>query len=117
MNKTTQTILIGILIVSSLLVQTEQPRATTTIRPLQEGIIYVDDNNTNGPWDGTSAHPYQHIQDAIENATTENTIYLYKGIYTEHITIDITVSWTTITHFVIDIIVVIKEFLIAFEIC
>ncbi len=94
MNKTTQTILIGILIVSSLLVQTEQPRATTTIRPLQEGIIYVDDNNTNGPWDGTSAHPYQHIQDAIENATTENTIYLYKGIYTEHITIGKTLTIT-----------------------
>jgi hypothetical protein len=24
-------------------------------------IIYVDDDNTSGPWDGTLEHPYNHI--------------------------------------------------------
>ena len=29
--------------------------------------IYVDDDNTAGPWDGTLEHPYQHIQDGVNN--------------------------------------------------
>ncbi len=59
---------------------------TTTI------TIYVDDNNTIGPWDGTPAHPYQHIQDAIDNATQGDTIYVYKGIYPEQIIINKTLT-------------------------
>ena len=27
--------------------------------------IYVDDDDTQGPWDGTTEHPYQYIQDGI----------------------------------------------------
>jgi len=48
-------------------------------------ILYVDDNNTNGPWNGSIEHPYQHIQDAIENATNYTEIYVFKGIYNEKI--------------------------------
>jgi parallel beta-helix repeat protein len=44
-------------------------------------IIYVDDENTEGPWDGTLEHPYQHIQDGINNASSGDTIYVFNGIY------------------------------------
>ncbi len=31
-------------------------------------IFYVDDDNTQGPWNGTEEHPFQNIQDAIDAA-------------------------------------------------
>ena len=49
--------------------------------------IYVDDNNTEGPWDGTQEHPYQFIQDGINNASNGDTIYVFNGVYTETIQI------------------------------
>jgi len=30
--------------------------------------IYVDDDNTSGPWDGTIEHPYQYIEDGVDAA-------------------------------------------------
>jgi nitrous oxidase accessory protein NosD len=50
-------------------------------------IIYVDDDNTEGPWDGTTVHPYRSIQQAIDNATEGDTIFVYSGMYCEHVTI------------------------------
>ena len=44
-------------------------------------IIYVDDDNTEGPWDGTLEHPYRYIQDAIDNASYGDTIRVYAGVY------------------------------------
>ena len=49
--------------------------------------IYVDDNNTVGPWDGTLQHPYQHIQDGINNATIGDTVYVFSGYYYEQVSI------------------------------
>jgi nitrous oxidase accessory protein NosD len=49
------------------------------------GIIYVDDDNSQGPWDGTLEHPYQFIQDGVDNANTKDTVYVFEGIYTENI--------------------------------
>lgn len=43
--------------------------------------IYVDDDNTNGPWYGTPEHPYCFIQNAIENASSGDTIRVFEGIY------------------------------------
>lgn len=42
---------------------------------------YVDDDNTEGPWDGTEAHPFQYIQDAIDQADQYNTIIVRPGTY------------------------------------
>jgi nitrous oxidase accessory protein NosD len=50
--------------------------------------IYVDDNNTIGPWDGSTEHPYQHIQDGIDNVTDEDTVYVFNGIYYENVVIN-----------------------------
>ena len=50
--------------------------------------IYVDDDNTTGPWDGTLAHPYQYIQDAIDAAAPYDNIYVLSGTYYEQISVD-----------------------------
>ena len=49
---------------------------------------YVDDNNTEGPWDGTVDHPYKKIKDAVENATESDEINVFSGKYYERITLD-----------------------------
>jgi len=49
--------------------------------------IYVDDDNTSGPWDGTETNPYQRIQDAVDNATEHDLIIVKDGIYIENIII------------------------------
>jgi parallel beta-helix repeat protein len=50
--------------------------------------IYVDDNNTEGPWDGTIDYPYQYIQDGIDNATDDDTIYVSYGKYYERVKVN-----------------------------
>ena len=55
---------------------------------LTQQIIYVDDDNTQGPWNGTLQYPYQYIQDAIDTAQSGDCIYVFNGIYYENIYID-----------------------------
>ena len=50
----------------------------------QEDIIYVDDDNTEGPWDGSMEHPYNIIQYAIENASNGDTVFVFSGIYSDY---------------------------------
>jgi parallel beta-helix repeat protein len=51
-------------------------------------ILYVDGDNTMGPWDGTQEHPYQYIQDAIDAAGDGYTIFVYNGLYLENLNIN-----------------------------
>ena len=50
-------------------------------------IIYVDDDNIFGPWDGSVDYPYQEIQDGIDNTDTGDTVYVFNGTYWESINV------------------------------
>ncbi len=58
----------------------------------QFSILYVDDDNTIGPWDGSEEHPYQTISEAINNAYEGWTIYVKNGIYHENLVINKTIN-------------------------
>jgi parallel beta-helix repeat protein len=56
----------------------------------EDGIlntIYVDDDNIEGPWDGSIEHPFRFIQDAIDFSEDEDKIIVFSGIYSEDIII------------------------------
>jgi len=67
---------------------------TTPIQILSKNIIYVDDDNTAGPWNGTIDYPYQFIQDGIDNANADDTIFVFNGTYFENIMINKKISLT-----------------------
>jgi parallel beta-helix repeat protein len=52
-----------------------------------KSIIYVDDNNSAGPWDGTQEHPYEHIQDGVDHASAEDTVFVFAGRYHERVNV------------------------------
>jgi parallel beta-helix repeat protein len=54
--------------------------------------IYIDDDNIEGPWYGTILYPYQFIQDGIDNASYNDTIFVLNGTYYENIFINTTVN-------------------------
>ncbi len=54
----------------------------------ESNTIYVDDDNTEGPWDGSPEHPYQFIQDGIDASVDLDTIFVYQGTYDENIVIE-----------------------------
>lgn len=66
----------------------------TYIQPVKTDAktIYVDDDNTMGPWDGTKDHPYQNITTALQSASAWSTIYVCNGTYYESIVVNKTVS-------------------------
>jgi nitrous oxidase accessory protein NosD len=53
--------------------------------PLPKSTIYVDDSNTQGPWNGSIDYPYQTINEGIFHATDGDTIYVFSGLYHETI--------------------------------
>jgi len=56
--------------------------------PNSEGnTIYVNDDNMQGPWDGSIEHPYQYIQDGIDKARNNDTVFVFRGTYTENLKI------------------------------
>ena len=50
--------------------------------------IYVDNDNIEGPWDGSYEHPYKNIQDGINNANDGDIAYVFSGTYTENLVVD-----------------------------
>ena len=51
--------------------------------PTLNKTIYVDDDNIEGPWDGSIAHPYQTINDGVKASIDGDTVYVNSGIYGE----------------------------------
>ena len=50
--------------------------------PISAGkTIYVDDDNVNGPWDGTIRHPFRTIKDGYDAASNGTTIFVFCGNY------------------------------------
>ena len=51
-------------------------------------IIYVDKDNTSGPWNGSSQYPYKKIQDGLNAAKANNkhTVEVRSGLYSENLT-------------------------------
>jgi len=64
------------------------PSPLLGINEANNSIIYVDDDNTEGPWDGSIDHPFQFIQDGINEANKKDTILVNTGIYNEHLRIN-----------------------------
>jgi parallel beta-helix repeat protein len=49
--------------------------------------IYVDADNITGPWDGSSQHPFAHVQDAVNAAVDGSRIIIAPGIYRESVSL------------------------------
>lgn len=49
--------------------------------------IYVDDDNMSGPWNGSATNPYQNITSGIQHATVGDTVFVFGGVYHEHINV------------------------------
>jgi len=47
--------------------------------------VYVDDDNTDGPWDGTLTHPYQNITSGLAHASDGDAVYVQSGNYHENV--------------------------------
>lgn len=50
---------------------------------LLETTIYVDDDNTQGPWDGTLEHPFRYVKDGVNAADDNDTVFVFSGTYYE----------------------------------
>ena len=72
---------LGIILVLVLSTNTIALQTSNEIKSNYDDIIYVNDDNTAGPWDGSKGHPFQHITDAINSAENDDTIYIYNGEY------------------------------------
>jgi len=54
--------------------------------------IYVDDDNTHGPWNGTIEYPYQYIHDGVNHAVNGDTVFVLNGEYYEHVLLNKTLQ-------------------------
>jgi len=54
---------------------------TITVNNVENQIIYVDDDNTQGPWEGTTSKPYAYLQDGIDAASDNEEVHVKKGTY------------------------------------
>lgn len=55
-------------------------------------IVYVDDDNAYGPWDGTKEYPYNTIQEAMNHVYDGYTVHVSSGTYYEHVIINTTIN-------------------------
>jgi parallel beta-helix repeat protein len=55
-----------------------------SIEITESNTIYVDDDNIEGPWDGSIEHPYNVILYAIENASDGDIVFVYNGTYNDY---------------------------------
>jgi len=58
----------------------------------KQNTIYVDDDNKNGPWDGSIEYPYKRIQEAVNWAGDGDIVFVYNGIYYESVNIETAIT-------------------------
>ena len=61
---------------------------TFTVTSYVAGELFVDDDNTIGPWTGSLEYPYNRIADAIDASHNGDTIYVRDGTYNENLVVD-----------------------------
>lgn len=59
---------------------------------LSGATIYVDDDNTKGPWYGSIEHPFQYINEGIQVCDAGDIVFVNSGTYAENIIIDRAIS-------------------------
>jgi len=57
-------------------------------RHLSNSKVYVNQNNTEGPWEGTAEHPFQTITTALTKAQAYDEVLIANGVYQETIQIN-----------------------------
>jgi nitrous oxidase accessory protein NosD len=72
--------------ISATGVQARQGTLDSSVLP--KSIIYVDDSNTQGPWNGSAEYPYQTINEGLLHAVDGDTIYVFNGLYPENVLIN-----------------------------
>ena len=80
--------------ICTLLIALVLPVNSNNVMVSSGNTIYVDDDNVEGPWDGSIEHPYQHIQDAIDHASDGDALFVFNGTYYENVIIDKSIKLT-----------------------
>ena len=52
--------------------------------PISTKTIYVDDDNVDGPWDGSAEYPYQTIRDGVNASSDGDTVFVRSGTYQDY---------------------------------
>jgi parallel beta-helix repeat protein len=68
---------VGTTIIPAIAQNTEESQTS------RGNTIYVDDDNVEGPWDGTQEHPYRYIKDGVNTANDNDTVFVFNGLYHE----------------------------------
>ena len=85
------TFLLVLLLLSSISTAVAQ-KWTKDTSTLPKNTIYVDDSNTQGPWNGSAEYPYQSINDGVRHAADGDAVYVFNGLYSETVIINKTIS-------------------------
>lgn len=69
-----------------------EPALSNLAARTENRTVYVDGKNGEGPWDGSLDHPYLNITSGIEHASDGDVVFVRNGTYTEHVTINKTLT-------------------------
>jgi hypothetical protein len=74
------------LLISSIAANMGVVQANATRTPFAD--VYVDWRNTSGVEDGSSAHPFNTVAEAVATVSNNGTVFIYTGSYGETLTLN-----------------------------